>query len=192
MNNDIVPGFDDEKSQSLTMRLQKIEGVEGGLIVHASGYIDTSNTLSFEKSIGKAIEAGFVRIAFEMSRVDYLSSHPIGVLAQLLRTVRFRDGDLVLNNVRPKVSEVLHLLGLSRFFTFTEDLRESVAHLSAHPALPAFPKFFNCPICARRLKASGPGRFRCVECKAILVIDGKTNVMTGREKEALHGTQADP
>ena len=40
-NNDIVPGFDDEKDDSLKIRLQKVDPVENCLALFLTGYIDT-------------------------------------------------------------------------------------------------------------------------------------------------------
>ena len=179
MNDEIVPGFDDEKNESIRMRLQKIEEMEGGLIVHAAGYIDIYNTESFRKRIEKAVEASFMRIVIEMSGVTYVSSTGIGAFVSLLRMVRPRNGDLVLNHVQPKVNEILRLLGFSQFFAFTEDLKESIAHFSERLESPVFPRVFRCPICSEMLKASKAGRFRCRKCKTILAIDEATTVMLG-------------
>jgi anti-sigma B factor antagonist len=58
-NNDIVAGFNDEREDdSLKIKLQKIDQVEGGLILFLTGYIDTYNSNSFQKRINRAIEAG--------------------------------------------------------------------------------------------------------------------------------------
>ena len=43
-NNDIVPGFDDEKDESLKIKLQKVNEVEGCLVLYLTGYIDTYNS----------------------------------------------------------------------------------------------------------------------------------------------------
>ena len=53
MNNDLVPGFNDEKDDSLKIQLDKIEDVENCLMVILNGYIDTYNSVYFQKQIGK-------------------------------------------------------------------------------------------------------------------------------------------
>jgi anti-anti-sigma factor len=178
MNNDIVPGFDDEKNDSIKLKLQKIEDMEGGLIVYASGYIDTYNVNFFRKPVERAIEAGYLRIVFELSRVNYISSTGFGAFPYFLKLVKPRNGDMVLNQVQPTVYEVFTLLGFSQYFIFMENLDESIAYLE-HLESPLFPKVFTCPICSKRLRASKAGRFRCGECKTILVIDKATSVMLG-------------
>jgi anti-sigma B factor antagonist len=181
MNNDIVPGFDDEKNDSIKLKLQKIEDMEGGLIVYASGYIDTYNVSFFRKPVERAVESGYVRIVFELSRINYISSTGFGAFPHFLKLVKPQNGDMVLNQVQPKVYEVFALLGFSQYFIFMENLDASIGYLAGHLESPLFPKVFTCPICSKRLRASKAGRFRCAECKSILVIDKATSVMLGCE-----------
>ena len=53
-NNEIVPGFDDERDDSLKIRLQKIDETENCLVLYLTGYIDTYNSNFFQKQIGRA------------------------------------------------------------------------------------------------------------------------------------------
>ena len=52
-NNDIVPGFDEEKDDSLKIRLQRVDSVEGCLVLYLTGYIDTYNSNFFQKRVPK-------------------------------------------------------------------------------------------------------------------------------------------
>jgi len=65
-NNDIVPGFDDEKDESLKIKLQKVGDVEGCLVLFLTGYIDTYNSNYFQKRIAKAIETGYTKLIFNV------------------------------------------------------------------------------------------------------------------------------
>jgi anti-sigma B factor antagonist len=177
MNNEIVPGFDDEKNDSIRMRLQKIQEVDKGLIIYATGYVDTYNAQFFQRSVERAIAAGFAKILFELSGVNYISSAGFAALVYFLRLVKPRNGDMVLQKVDPKVYEVAHLLGLAQFFTTTDNLDESIAYLANIGS--SFPRVFACPVCTKKLRASKAGRFRCVECKTILVVDETTSVRLG-------------
>jgi anti-sigma B factor antagonist len=177
MNDDIVPGFDQEKNDSIRMRLQKIQEVDRGLIIYAAGYVDTYNAQVFQRSVERAIAAGFAKILFELSAVNYISSAGFAALVHILKLVKPRNGDMVLQKMHPKVYEVAQLLGLSQFFTATDNLEESIAYLANIGS--SFPRVFACPVCAKRLKASKAGRFRCGECKTILVVDETTSVTLG-------------
>ena len=182
MNNDIVPGFDDDKDDSLKIRLQKIDEVTGCLVLYLTGYIDTYNSNYFQKRISKSIEAGFIRLIFHCAGLNYVSSTGIGSFTAFLKAVKPRGGDLVLLEIQPKVYEVFQLLGFSQFFNIKENLEESVAFFSEKTEkgqTGPFPKIFKCPICSKKLKASKSGRFRCSECKTILAIDNAGQVFLG-------------
>ena len=179
MNNDIVPGFDSDSDNTLLLRLQKIEGVEGVLVIFATGYIDTYNSNSFQKRAVKAIEAGFVQLVIDLSAVTFASSTGIGALTFLLKLVKQRNGNIVLQRIQPRVFEVLQLLGFSQFFPVKENLDDSLACFTGHSVNSPFPKVFTCPICSKRLRATRAGRFRCVECRTALVVDQASMVLLG-------------
>ena len=181
-NIDIVPGFDEEKDESLKIRLQKIDTVEGCLVLYLTGYIDTYNSNFFQKRVSKAIEAGYNKLIFNCAGLNYVSSTGIGSFTAFLKSVKPKGGDLVLLEVQPKVSEVFQLLGFSQFFMIKDNLNEAVEYFGSggkSPTIVVFPKIFQCPICSKKLKAVKPGRFRCSECKTILAIDNYGQVFLG-------------
>jgi anti-anti-sigma factor len=182
INNDIVPGFDDEKDESLKIKLQRVTEVEGCMVLLLTGYIDTYNSNYFQKRVQKAIEAGFIRLVFQCGSLNYVSSTGIGSFTAFLKAVKPRGGDLVLLDIQPKVYEVFQLLGFSQFFNIKDNLEDSVNFFrtgSTKEAVSVFPKIFSCPICSKKLKAIKSGRFRCSECKTILAIDNAGQVFLG-------------
>ena len=181
-NNDIVPGFDEEKDDSLKIRLQKVDTVEGCLILYLTGYIDTYNSNFFQKRVTRAVEAGYIRLIFNCGGLNYVSSTGIGSFTAFLKAVKPRGGDLVLLEIQPKVYEVFQLLGFSQFFNIKDNLDESIDFFTSEGKTgvsDVFPKIFQCPICSKKLKATKSGRFRCSECKTILAIDKSGNVFLG-------------
>jgi len=145
MNNDIVPGFDDEKDDSLKIRLQKIDEVAGCLVLYLTGYIDTYNSNYFQKRVAKTIESGFTRLIFHCAGLNYVSSTGIGSFTAFLKAVKPRGGDLVLLEIQPKVYEVFQLLGFSQFFNIKENLEEAVAFFAQKgegAQAGPFPKIF--------------------------------------------------
>ena len=181
-NNEIVPGFDDEKDDSLKIRLQKFDNVDNCLALYLTGYIDTYNSNYFQKRVNKSIEAGFIKLIFHCGGLNYVSSTGIGSFTAFLKAVKPRGGDLVLLEIQPKVYEVFQLLGFSQFFNIKDSLDEAVAFFEQKGNTgtgAVFPKIFKCPICSKKLKASKSGRFRCSECKTILAIDNNGQVFLG-------------
>jgi anti-anti-sigma factor len=125
-NNDIVPGFDNEKNESLSIKLEKVSDVDGCLILALNGRIDTENFAFFQKHIQKSVEMGFIRLIFNCSDLEYVSSTGIGSFTSFLKVLKPKGGDMVLLNIQPKVYEVFQLLGFSQFFAIKENLEEAI------------------------------------------------------------------
>jgi len=181
-NNEVVVGFDDEKDDSLKIKLTKVEEAPRCLMLSLTGYIDTYNSNFFQKRIQKAIDGGYVRLIFQCSGLNYVSSTGIGSFTTFLKAVKPQGGDLVLLDIQPKVFEVFQLLGFSQFFNIRESLEDSIEFFNSDkvqekPSI--FPKVVACPLCYKKLKAIKAGRFRCSECKSILAIDDSGQVLLG-------------
>jgi anti-anti-sigma factor len=181
-NNNVVSGFDDEKDDSLKIKLNEIENTPKCMMLILTGYIDTYNSNFFQKRVQKVIEAGFVRLIFNCSGLNYVSSTGIGSFTTFLKAVKPQGGDLVLLDVQPKVFEVFQLLGFSQFFCIRDNLGDAISFFNTNQTredIPSFPKVVACLVCSKKLKAIKAGRFRCSECKNILVIDESGQVLLG-------------
>jgi anti-sigma B factor antagonist len=180
-SNNLVPGFSDEKDDSLKISLEKIEGIPNGLCVYLNGYIDTYNSTFFQKKIAKVVEAGFINLIFNCSSLNYVSSTGIGSFTAFLKMVKPKGGDIVLLEIQPKVYEVFQLLGFSQFFNIKDTMDDAISFFKngAPVGNSVFPKVFACPVCSKKLRATRSGRFRCSECKSILAIDGEGQVSLG-------------
>jgi anti-anti-sigma factor len=125
-NNDIVPGFDDERDESFNIKLENVLGIDGCLILILNGRIDTDNSIYFQKHIQKLVETGFTRLIFNCAGLNYVSSTGIGSFTSFLKVLKPRGGDLVLLEIQPKVYEVFQLLGFSQFFVIKQSLEEAI------------------------------------------------------------------
>jgi anti-sigma B factor antagonist len=182
MNNEIVPGFDEEKTENLVITLQKAASEDGCLVMYLQGPLDIYNATGFQKKVERAIGAGFPRLIINLSAVGYVGSSGIAALVYLLRILKSRNGDVVLVKPHARVFEVFQLLGFSSFFTFVDSTDEAVAFFARRreqgPSGP-YPKTFGCEICGRKLRAARAGRFRCPECKTIIALDAAGAVHLG-------------
>jgi len=181
-NNDIVSGFDEEKDDSLRIKLQKIDDIDGALVLYLTGYIDTYNSNFFQKRVTRAVEVGYTKLIFNCGGLTYVSSTGIGSFTAFLKAVKPRGGDVVLMEIQPRVYEVFQLLGFSQFFNIRDTLDDAADHFrksGLHPELEIFPRTFKCPVCTTRLKANRSGRFRCSKCRTIIAIDNGGQVFLG-------------
>lgn len=129
-----------------------------------------NNHRFLSKQLEKVVERGFAKLILDMGDISFIGSTGVGVLVAFQKTLREKAGDVVLQDVQPKVHEVFDLLGFSRFFTVSQGLETSLAYFTKKPESPVFPKVFACPFCAARLRAGRAGRFRCPQCRTILVL----------------------
>lgn len=181
INNNLIPGFNDERDDSLKISLEKVDKVDNCIILYLNGYIDTYNSANFQKRVAKVVEAGFVNLIFNCTSLNYVSSTGIGALTSFQKMVKPKGGDIVLFEIQSKVYEVFQLLGFSQFFNIKETQEEAIDFFSEEPVVQEsfFPKVFACPVCQKKLKATKAGRFRCSECKSILAIDNQGQVLLG-------------
>lgn len=129
-NNDIVPGFDDETDEKLYMALEALEGMEGGLLIVLSGYIDTYNSMNIQRRVQKAIDVGFTRIVFDMRALAYASSTGIYSFICFRHACQRAGGDIVLAGMQNVVAGVFDILGFMSFFPICDSVEDGRAFLS--------------------------------------------------------------
>ena len=182
-DEEIIESFNSEKDKTLRLQLQKIDTLEQCIVIVLIGYIDTYNSTFFQQKVMTLINAGYVQIIFDCSQLEYVSSTGIGSFTSFLKTVKAKDGDIVLLSLQPKVYEVFQLLGFADFFNARDSLPLAIEVFAKHEkdesSLNVFPKIFACPICGKKLQAPNQGKFRCAECKTILIIDQNAQVSLG-------------
>lgn len=173
---------------SLKIYVEKDGEKENTVILSLKGFLDTYNSSEFQKEVIKLIEEGKNNLLFNCTELNYVSSTGVGAFTTFLRVMKEKKGMIVLVNLQAKVFEVFQLLGFSKFFNIVNSVEEGEKLLfgTHHVSSPnvekseeIFPKIFKCPACNKNLKASRAGKFRCVKCKTILVIDKAGEAVLG-------------
>jgi anti-anti-sigma factor len=160
------------EDSTIQVRRREIAGVPGGLLLTLKGELNTYNTPYLQKQVTEAIRSGFIRIVFDCERVPYMASLPIGYLVSLVKELGTRGGGLVLVKVAERVLEILQVLGLASWLAQAQTTEEAFALLSPPgEGSGPFPKIFDCPICRKKLRVVKQGRYRCRECKTVLVVE---------------------
>jgi anti-sigma B factor antagonist len=174
-NTDILPGFDEDACDFLTIELQEVEGVDNCLVMKLKGQLDVYSIQYFQRSARRVIEAGFVNLIFLLDRVDYVSSIGVGAFVQLQKATREKGGSLVIADAHPKVMQIFKLMCLDKLLACSDSLDDAAAFLRGQA--PVFPKTIGCPICDRKLRVVKSGRFRCPGCKTVVSI-GKSGAVS--------------
>ena len=87
-------------------------------------------TSAFRDMLYELIESlEMPRVAFNLSKVDYLSSSGVAILVGLKRRIDTKKGKLVLFGVQSVVFDLLRIMKLTQYFTFAEDEAQALASL---------------------------------------------------------------
>ena len=73
------------------------------------------------------------RVAFNLEKVDFLSSSGVAILVGLKRRLDARQGKLVLFGVQPVVQDLLRITRLAQYFAFVETEEDALALLRPSP-----------------------------------------------------------
>ena len=180
-NNSIVPGFDDDKNDDLTIKLERIPTIQNSCLVSLSGIIDTYNSSFFQSQITKIITAGYVNIIFKCTYLNYIASTGLGNFTNLLKLIRAVNGDFVIADIQPKIEEYFSLLGFSQFFNLKPSVVEAVDYFlkKADPANSIFPKLGNFRYFKNMLRFEKPTKVLCPSCSSIVIIKEDGNAVLG-------------
>ncbi|MDP1880609.1 MAG: STAS domain-containing protein [Parachlamydiaceae bacterium] len=93
------------------------------LIVRMSGRLDAISSSSAERYVFDHINAGEIKILFDLSGIDYLSSAGLRMLLSVTKKLKTLSGKLVLFAVTLNVMDVLKMSGFDHVLdiSVTED-----------------------------------------------------------------------
>lgn len=92
------------------------------LIIRADGGLNSENANKFVDELVTLIEDGQTKIVVDCTRLDYISSHGLGVLVGLHAKLAKRGGDVKLACVKSFVEKMLTTLRLNTFFEIYPDV----------------------------------------------------------------------
>ncbi|MCK5250258.1 MAG: STAS domain-containing protein [Spirochaetaceae bacterium] len=167
-----------DKNPDLKLSLEDA-GSEGAIIIRLAGLIDTYNADFFRNQAIRVVEAGYRNIIIDATATTFMSSTGIGAFTALLKTIRQKQGSMIIFGMPARIFEVFQLLGFTTFFQFCATRDEALGMLNVDSSpVEVFPVLIVCPVCNRRLKAVKAGRFRCSSCRVILMVDkeGETHL----------------
>jgi anti-anti-sigma factor len=89
--------------------------------------VDFYNLTEFKKIFFEMIDGRYTHVAVEMKgNINEMSSCVLGALVIAQKKFTALKGKLVIVNVGEAVQNVLHVAGLSEFFTIVEDIEELI------------------------------------------------------------------
>jgi anti-sigma B factor antagonist len=86
-------------------------------IVDVSGEFSVYTAPELKRQLIKLCESDCIQIILNLSGLDYIDSTGLGVLINVLKRMRDKDGDLVLVCSRQRIRNAFKLTGLDNMFT---------------------------------------------------------------------------
>lgn len=105
--------------------------VDGAFIVIPSGRLDTNNYTVASSLVMEQVEAGEVRIVFDFSKTDYISSSGLRVILQAAKLVH-NQGRVVLCNANEQIHEVLEISGFLDMIKYCDTLQDAIVAATDH------------------------------------------------------------
>jgi anti-sigma B factor antagonist len=104
---------------------------DGVCIIGLSGDIDAHTSPTFKEAIDNNISAGNIRIVFDFSDLNYISSAGIGVLNAALHAVKGKGGKMSIACANKIVYDTLDVMYFTKKITVKNDLNSSIAEVKA-------------------------------------------------------------
>ncbi len=95
------------------------------------GRLDETQADLLASALGGQLAAGHRWLVINMAEVDFISSAGLKVLVSAWQRVRDHKGELVLAEVKPRVGEVLEMIGLDLVFTIIPTAEQARDYLLA-------------------------------------------------------------
>lgn len=93
------------------------------------GYLDAHTVRELEEASRRTLDSGNAKLILDLQQLQYISSAGIGAIMALLQQLRRRRGDMIVLQPRPKVHEMLELLGFTDIFQIVPDRAAAMALL---------------------------------------------------------------
>ena len=98
------------------------------VVVHLAGELDVSTAPVLQNALAGVIEdQGNLAVRLELGEMAFIDSTGLSILADALRRLRAKGGDLSLANIRPETLKVFDIVGFTRIFDIAPEPYGAVA-----------------------------------------------------------------
>ena len=102
-------------------------------IITINGRLDANTAPVADKTIKKILKRDCLRMIFDFSTLDYLSSGGLKVILEATKELRRKEGQIVLCSLSKFVKEIFDVSGLNSLIPITESLESGIEQLGANP-----------------------------------------------------------
>jgi len=130
-NNDIVPGFNNEKAEHLEILLQKVDEIPGCIVINLSGWVGENNQQYFLNCIKRIIKSGFNKLIISLSGLKKASAIFNKCLGKVEMVIGYHKGDIVLIDVNTETAKVFD--SFARLIAIEQDLQCALDYFRNFP-----------------------------------------------------------
>ena len=124
--------FTEQKRDTPSLKPIEIRALsEKVWLITASGRLDAAQASHLGMALGGQLEAGHRWLVLNMADVEFISSAGLKMLVRVWQRVRDQKGDLALVALKPRVREVLEMIGLDLVFTIYETEDQAAAQYAS-------------------------------------------------------------
>ena len=103
-------------------------------IVTINGRLDATTAPVADKTIKKILKRDCLRMIFDFSTLDYLSSGGLKVILGTAKELKRKEGQIVLCSLSNFVKEIFEISGINSLIPITESLESGIEQLEVNPA----------------------------------------------------------
>jgi anti-anti-sigma factor len=102
-------------------------------IVTVNGRLDANTSPIADKTIKKILKRDCLRMLFDFSTMDYLSSGGLKVILGATKELRRKEGQIVLCSLSKFVKEIFEVSGLNSLIPITDTVESGIEQLGVNP-----------------------------------------------------------
>lgn len=99
---------------------------DGICLMSISGRIDSNYSVDLEKALNKAVDE-YTRIIMDLKDTEYISSSGMRVLLAGKKTLKEKNGEIILISLQPVVRDVFETAGLARLFLIKKSWEDALS-----------------------------------------------------------------
>jgi anti-sigma B factor antagonist len=103
------------------------ETIDGALVLHLEGELDTYNCGQLRSTLVEHVESGSNHIIVDMTRVEYIDSTGLGSLVGGLKRVSEHGGTMRIVCKNAQILKVFEITSLNKVFPIYPNLKDALA-----------------------------------------------------------------
>ncbi|MBQ7553278.1 MAG: STAS domain-containing protein [Bacteroidaceae bacterium] len=89
---------------------------EGKMIAEFAGRLDTLAAVQTAKDVQPLIDSACQQVVLDCSALEYISSSGLRIFISILKSVKARKGEVIVQNINDEIRKVFEMTGFNKLF----------------------------------------------------------------------------